>query len=169
MSRNAEFNFAAAAARTPLISWLLLLAGALAGALSAERHAAIGEEHESLARQAGRLERRSAPAPARHAAARNSAPAERRGDAAFPWENALREIELAIDPRIALLGLDTETASARTRLDGEARDIGDILAFAERLRASPLARRVLLAAHETRQAPSGAILGFTLQIDWDAE
>lgn len=170
MGRIADFDFARAGAGIPLLSWLLLLAGVLAGIVVAERYDALAEEGERLTRQLDRLERKANPPVARRApAAQKSAPAERNESAPFPWEIVLRELEQAVDKRVALLALDTERATARTRLVAEARAIGDALDFAARLRDSPATRRVLLLAHETRQTPAGAVTGFTLQIEWKPE
>jgi hypothetical protein len=170
MRRIADFNFAVARYGYPALAWVLLLAGGLASMAVAERYGAIAEEHESLIRQAGRLERKLKPPVVRRApAAQKSALAERHETGPFPWDIVLREIEIAVDPRVALLSLDTDMTAARTRLVAEARTIDDALGFAARLRDTPVARRVLLLAHETKKAPAGTVIGFTLQIDWDIE
>lgn len=138
--------------------------------MAADQYSALNDERETLARQTGRLERKLVPpAVKRTPATQKSALAGRQEIAAFPWETVLRELELAVDSRVALLNLDTDTTTRRTRLDAEARNIDDALGFAERLREIPLARRVLLLAHETRKAPAGAVIGFSLQIDWDPD
>jgi hypothetical protein len=170
MRRIADFNFAVASTGYPISAWVLLLAGGLAGVAVAERYGALAEEQESLTRQLGRLERKLKPPVVRRApVAQKSALAERHEAAPFPWDIVLREIEIAADPRVALLSLDTDMTAARTRLVAEARTIDDALGFAARLRDTPVARRVLLLAHETKKAPAGAVIGFTLQIDWDPE
>jgi hypothetical protein len=149
---------------------VLLLVGGLASVTVAEQYGTIAEEHESLMRQAGRLERKLKPPVVRRApVAQKSALAERHETVPFPWDSVLREIEIAVDPRVALLSLDTDMTAARTRLVAEARTIDDALDFAARLRDTPIARRVLLLAHETKKAPAGTVIGFTLQIDWDIE
>jgi len=170
MRRIADFNFAVASTGYPVFAWVLLLAGGLASVAVAERYGALAEEQESLTRQLGRLERKLKPPGVRSASvAQKSALAERHEAAPFPWDTVLREIEIAVDPRIALLSLDTDMTAARTRLVAEARTIDDALGFAARLRDTPVARRVLLLAHETKKAPAGTVIGFTLQIDWDSE
>jgi hypothetical protein len=170
MRRIADFNFAVAGTGHPVFAWLLLLAGGVASAMMADKYIDADHENESLVRQAGRLERKAKPPVAsRTSVAQKSALAGRREVAPFPWDTALREIELAVDSRVALLNLDTEAVARRTRIDAEARNIDDALGFADRLRASPVVTRVLLLAHETKKAPVGAVIGFTLQIDWDIE
>jgi len=168
-TRGTDFEFAAGAGH-PWPAWLLCGIGIAAAAFAADGYFAAVDENERLTRQAGRLERKAPAAAVRRAApAQNSALAGRRNDAAFPWDLLLREVELAVDARVALLNLDTETAARRTRLDAEARSIDDALAFAERLRAAPVVARVLLLSHETRKSPAGAVFGFTMQIDWSVE
>lgn len=170
MRRIADLNFAVTRTGYPAFAWVLLLTGGLASVTVAERYGALAEEQESLTRQLGRLERKLKPPDVRRApVAQKSALAERHEAAPFPWDIVLREIEIAVDPRIALLSLDTDMTAARTRLVAEARTIDDALGFAARLRDTPVARRVLLLAHETKKAPAGALIGFTLQIDWDLE
>ena len=170
MRRIADLNFAVAHAGYPVFAWLLLAAGGLASMVVAERYGAAQTENETLTRQAGRLERKLMPPVAKRAAStQKSALAERHDAAPFPWDTVLREIEIAADPRIALLSLDTDMMAARTRLVAEARTIDDALGFAARLRDTPVARRVLLLAHETKKAPAGTVIGFTLQIDWDPD
>lgn len=170
MRRIEDFNFAVARAGYPVFAWLLLLAGGLASMVVAERYSTADAEHETSTRQAGRLERKLTPPVAKRAAStQKSALAERHDAAPFPWDTVLREIEIAVDPRVALLSLDTDMTAARTRLVAEARTVDDALGFAERLRDTPVARRVLLLAHETKKAPAGTVIGFTLQIDWDLE
>lgn len=169
MRRIADFNFASERRGYPLLAWLLLLAGAAANVMIADRYAVAEEEHALLERRIARLERRLAPAadPARET--QKSALALRRQAPDFPWDEALTALEAAIDRDIALLALESDAAAGSTRLSGEARDIDHILAFAERLRGSPAVRRALLAAHDTRQSPAGAATGFVLQIDWRRE
>jgi hypothetical protein len=170
MRRIADFNFAVARPGHPVFAWLLLLAGGLGSIVVAEQYSAMEEEHDTLSRQAGRLERKfKPPAVSRAPAAQKSALAERHEATPFPWDIVLRELEIAVDPHVALLSLDTDRVASRTRLVAEARNIDDALGFAERLRDTPVARRVLLLAHETKKSPAGMVIGFTLQIDWNLE
>jgi Tfp pilus assembly protein PilN len=166
MRRIADFNFASDRRGYPFLAWLLLLCGSVAQIVIADRYAAAEEAHAVAERRIARLERRLAPVAAVAPATQKSALAERRQTPTFPWNEALTALEAAIDRDIALLALESDAAAGTTRLSGEARDIDDILAFAERLRASPAVRRALLAAHDTRQTPAGAAIGFVLQIEW---
>jgi len=161
-------NFVAPARRFSPVSWLLLAVGVAAGAILADRYLAAEETRAGLAFEAERLERQLRPAAvAAGAAVQKSAPAGRPAQQTFPWDDVLREIELATDRRVALLALDTEAAAGRTRLEAEARSIEDALDFAERLRASPLVDRSFLLAHEIRESPAGPVTGFSLQVEWN--
>lgn len=169
MRRIADFNFATQRTGYPLLAWLLLLIGAIANVMIADRYAMAEEEHDLLAHRIMRLERQLEPASAGQARdAKKSALAERRQTPELPWEEALATLETATDRDIALLALESDAAARSMRLTGEARDIDGVLAFAERLRAAPIARRVLLATHDIRQTPGGAVTGFVLQIEWRA-
>lgn len=169
--RSRTFDFVATEAATPLLAWIALLAGALLLVLAADGYTAAMEEYERLSRQADKLQRRAKTADlaSRSAAAEKSAPAGRRTATPFPWDLVLREIELAADRSVALTSLDTDVALQRTRLVAEARSIDAALAFASRLRATPLASQVLLLTHEAKKDPAGPVVGFSLQIDWSRE
>lgn len=170
MRRIADINFAVTRDAHPLFAWVLLLAGGTASMAVTGQYGAIVEERESQIRQIGRLERRLAPPVMRHGSvAQQPAQANLRESAPFPWSVVLGEIERAVDPRIALLSFETDITAARTRLVAEARTINDALGFAARLRAAAAVRRVLLLAHETRQEQVGAVIGFTLQIEWSID
>ena len=169
MFRPADFNFVADGERRSALAWALLIAGALALAVAADDYAAAAAANERLAGQVERLKRKAKAAPAAVAApGQKSAPAERRDAAPAPWDSLLREIELAADARVALLSLDTDTAARRTRIVAEAKNIDDALAFAARLRDSPLIDAVVLVGHEARKGHAIPVVGFTLQLDWSA-
>lgn len=67
---------------------------------------------------------------------------------------------------VALLNLNHEGGSRRLRLQAEARNIDDALAFAERLRKSGRFSEVVLGSHERRKSTGMDVLGFTLQASW---
>lgn len=167
-----SYDFARPEAAVPPLAWLALLAGALLLAAAAYGYAGALDEHERLTRQIDKFERRTRlVAPARKTAAAGTAAASttlagRAEKQPFPWDLALREIELAVDKSVALTGIDTETDQRRTRIVAEARAIDDALAFVTRLRDTPLVRQAVLLAHERKE---GGVIGFTLQIDWSFE
>jgi hypothetical protein len=172
MPGKQDFNFVADGERPMAIAWVLLVLGAIAMAIVADGFAAASADNEQLLRQAERLQRTSkvsVSADRRKSGEKKSAVATRHDNATFPWDVVLTEVELAFDSRVALLSLDTEAPARRTRLTGEARTIDDALAFAGRLRESPLVREALLVSHEARKDGPVPVIVFTLQIDWSAQ
>jgi hypothetical protein len=167
------FDFAVAEASTSPLAWLALIGGSLLFAMAADRYVAAADEHERLVRQEERLKRKAgaaAPFAAQSASAEKSVPAGRRDiPSAFPWDEMLREVELAADSRVAFLGLDTDASQRRSRISAEARNIEDALAFAARLADSPLAGKVLLLSHETKKNRPVPVIDFALQVDWSVE
>lgn len=167
--RAGTYNFVAAEAAIPPLAWVALLAGALLLWAAVDDYTAVAAEQERLTRQADKLQRRARIiATANPPAAEKSAAAGRHEAPPFAWDLVLREIELAADRSVALASLDTDAGQRRSRIVAEARHIDDALAFMARLRATPLASRVLLVAHEAKKDPAGPVVGFSLQIDWEA-
>lgn len=172
MLRTDAFNFAADRDRLPALAWGLLVAGALAFAFAADGFADANGKNERLAGQVERLKRKAKSMAAIASAGSSAAPkarmAARSESPRPPWDSLLREIELAADARVALLSLDTDAAAGRTRIVGEAKNIDDVLGFADRLRGSPLVDGVILLGHESRKGHAIPVVGFTLQLDWSA-
>ncbi len=173
MTLRRTFDFAVAEKSTPPFSWLALIGGALLFAMAADRYLAAADEHERLVRQEERLKRKvgaAVPFAMLPVSAEKSAPAGRRDiSSPFPWDEMLREVELAADSRVAFLGLDTDAPQRRSRISAEARNIDDALAFTARLADSPLAGKVLLLSHETKKNRTVPVIDFALQVDWSVE
>lgn len=184
MTRLADFNFVAVGERLPLPVWVLLVAGAVALVIVADNYATVAADNERLTDRVERFKRKekstlagvsaasaAAPVGARaggDAAGQKSALVTRRDASIPPWDSLLREIELAVDARVALLSVDTDATARRTRIIAEAKTIDDALAFAARLRESPLIDAVLLLAHESKKSQAIPVVGFTLQLEWSA-
>lgn len=178
MAMQADFNFIADGERQSLAAWALLIAGVLVLIATADNFAAAAADNQRLTDQVERFKRKGKSAVATAVAplaARNGAPqqpsasAERRDVPVPPWDSLLREVELAADASVGLLSVDTDVAARHTRIAAEARNIDDALAFAARLRESPLIDGVLLLAHESKKSQAVAVVGFTLQLEWSAE
>jgi hypothetical protein len=166
------FNFVVEGERPGALAWLLLAIGVIALGIVADGYAAASADNEQLVRQSERLQRRAktvAVAERRSAGAQKSAVATRQDKAPFPWDSVLTEVELVADRNVALLSMNTDSSARRTRLTAEARTINDALAFASRLRESPLVREALLASHEARKDGPVPVIAFTLQVDWRVE
>ncbi|MBI4996104.1 MAG: hypothetical protein HZA64_12335 [Rhodocyclales bacterium] len=172
MSGKREVNFVVEGERPGALAWSLLAIGAIALGVVADGFATASTDNEQLVRQSERLQRRAktvAVAERRSAGAQKSAVATRRDPAPFPWDSVLTEVELVADRSVALLSMSTDAAARRTRLTAEARNIADALAFAGRLRESPLVGDALLVSHEARKEGPVAVIAFTLQIAWRSE
>jgi hypothetical protein len=165
------FNFVAGGDRPIALAWLLLALGIIAMALVADNFAAVGSDTDRLERQADRFQRKSKVVVAdnRKSEAEKSVVVVRHPGDAFPWDSVLTEMELAVDNRVALLGLNTEVAARRTMLTGEARNIDDVLAFAARLRESPLVREAFLVSHEVHRNGPVPVVAFSVQVLWSVE
>jgi hypothetical protein len=172
MAGKRDVNFVVDGERPGALAWLLLAIGAVALGVVADGFAGASADNEQLVRQAERQQRRAktvAVAERRGAGAQKSAVATRREQAPFPWDSVLTEVELGADRSIALLSMNTEAPARRTRLTAEARNIDDALAFATRLRESPLVAEALLVSHQARKDGPVAVISFTLQIAWRPE
>jgi hypothetical protein len=171
MNRLRVFDFLGTETTTAPIAWLILLAGGWWFANAADDYSAVVEENEQLVRKIDQLQRRVKLASAAVAvdAAGEPTPSLRHKNESFPWDLVLREIELAADRSVALRSLDTDGGQRRTRIVAETRSIDDALAFVGRLRATPLADKVLLLSHEMKRDAAVQIVGFSLRIDWNVE
>jgi Tfp pilus assembly protein PilN len=165
------FNFVGDGDRPIAAAWLLLVLGIIAMAIVADNFAAVGADTDRLERQAERFQRKSKTLVSDHRKPEpeKSAVVVRRQGDAFPWDSVLTELELAVDSHVALLGLNTEVAARRTMLTGEARNIDDVLAFAARLRESPLVREAFLVSHEVRRDGPVPVVAFSVQVLWSVE
>ena len=155
--------------RPGLASWLVLAVGAVLAGLAADHYLAAVELNEQLTERVEQLGHRAAAAARTHrrqGAEPKSAPVVRQAAADFPWELVLRELELAVGDRVAILSLDTDAAALHSRISAEARTIDDALALVSALRSSPIVREAFLLSHEARKGTPVPVIGFTLQVDW---
>jgi hypothetical protein len=158
--------------RPGLAAWVLLVVGAIAIAVSMDGYTAATAENEQLLRQVERFKRKekaTVSVQARRTNEQKSVVAVRLETKAFPWDMVLREIELATDDRVALLSLETNAGTRKTRVGAEARNIDDALAFVSRLRESPLVREAFLLSHEAKKGTPVEVIGFTMEINWSTE
>lgn len=160
---------------------LLLVLGAAAVAAVAADYLAAAEELQLLEARQARLEQqtRQVRSQARYSgAARRLADAgdqARTGEQAaeraieqlrLPWDRVLREIEALTPPAVALLSIESQGQTRVLRLTGEARTMGDAVAYVGRLRASPWIDAVYLSSHEERPADAVKVIRFSLDAAW---
>jgi hypothetical protein len=76
----------------------------------------------------------------------------------------IARIEQAWSPDIALLSLETRNVGAQGKLDGEATDLGQVYAFAERLRGERHDMVVALLRHGTKPNDPASPVLFSLSL-----
>ena len=171
MNPRLHLDFVAPPPR-PALSWLCLLVGAGCLALAADRYAVAEDNLMQAEQQLIRTQRQYRELLADATSTRGDKASRGQGmqreqmllnDAARPdWKNTLVAVEAALDKDIALLALNQEDGGRRLRLQAEARNIDDALAFADRLRASGKFSEVMLGSHERHQSTGMDVLGFML-------
>jgi hypothetical protein len=85
---------------------------------------------------------------------------------ALPWDGLFADVEAAVVPDIALLGVQPDTRGRLVNLEGEARDLKALLTFLARLEAAPGLLDAHLKRHEIRQNDPNRPLAFTIQAKW---
>lgn len=193
MAARRDFNFLVEGERPSLAAWFVLLAGIALLAVAADDYDRLAGDAEQLGRQAERLKRKAkvvAPTPVGRRGTDQCRPSDGRpvdarpdcaenakspagagvpSAVAFPWDIVLREIEFAADSRIAMLSVETDAPLRQTRIAAEVRNIDDALAFADRLRDSPMVREAFLLSHEAKKGTPVPVLGVTLQVSWRSD
>ncbi|MCG6877296.1 MAG: PilN domain-containing protein, partial [Betaproteobacteria bacterium] len=82
-----------------------------------------------------------------------------------PWDALFRELEAAAGDGVALLAIQPDPTSRRVRIAGEARELGAVLGYVERLEAREGLAHVHLLGHEMRDAAPRPV-AFTLIAQW---
>lgn len=167
-----HLDFAAQPTFLPRWSVALLSAGLLASTTVALNYQAAIDDLAALELQRARLERRSASAGAGTATAQHqfTAPAaEAARQLRQPWDTLLRDLEGAVgesDEALALLSIEPDSAQRQLRITGEARQLGDILAFVGRLEGAPSLQHPTLTGHQSRQSDGEPVVAFTILAGW---
>lgn len=86
---------------------------------------------------------------------------------AAPWDNLFAEVEAAVIPDVALLGVQPDPRTRLLLLEGEARDLKALLTFLARLEAAPGLIDAHLTRHEIRSNDPNRPLGFTVRARWN--
>jgi len=84
----------------------------------------------------------------------------------LPWDAVFADVEAAVIPDIALLGVQPDPRARLVNLEGEARDLTALLTFLARLEAAPALGEVHLKRHEIRLSDPNHPLAFTIQARW---
>lgn len=85
---------------------------------------------------------------------------------ALPWDGLFADIEAAVVPDVALLGVQPDTRGRLVNVEGEARDLKALLTFLARLEGAPGLVDAHLTRHEIRQNDPNRPLAFTIQAKW---
>jgi hypothetical protein len=173
MKRDIEIDFLAVQPRVPRAGAALLATGMLLAALAGWRFVSLQEEARRLeagieALRPGRVVRTRTRAADHDAAAALAQARAVHARLAAPWGELFAEVEAAIGPDVALLGIQPDLANARVAITGEARTMGHGLAFADRLNRGKALGETLLTAHEVRVQDPRRPVRFTLQARWRA-
>lgn len=83
-----------------------------------------------------------------------------------PWDLLLQDMEGAVDDSVALLSVEPDPARQQLRIIGEARQVGDALAFVRRLEGAASLQRPTLASNQSRQSGGTPVVVFTIQAGW---
>jgi hypothetical protein len=169
-----DINFALRRPRVSGLGGALLLLGVSAGCVVAWNYAEAHTQLEQAQARLARLQRSASSTP--RPAVQTSGPRE--DDKAHlkvssqlrrPWSGLLSEIDLVSSPAIALLSVESQGQSRTLRITGDAKSMGDAVAYVNRLRQSSLIEAVYLSQHEDRLAGPVHVVRFSLDATWKAQ
>lgn len=86
----------------------------------------------------------------------------------LPWDALLHELEVQVDPAVALLSIEAQGQARSLRLSGEAKNMADVVVFVTRLRQSASVSAATLSSHEEKMAGPVKVLRFNLDVTWKA-
>lgn len=168
-----HFDFKTPSTRPTLWGMLLLLIGlgALGAALvdmQQARHA-----HEARVAQLAALEQTlQQRKPVRRAAVRSTtndaaqiARARVRASLDYSWQPAFAALQATFTPKIALVSLEGSQAKKQLRVVGEARQLADAVAYANRLGLQSGVLRTALLQHEMQERDAQHPVRFTLLLE----
>jgi Tfp pilus assembly protein PilN len=167
-----RINVLASSTRPSALGWLLLVAGAMAFAVAWWDHGDAGAERalvqSRLAQKAPAPRARAAPTSAVGETEAIKARQRAMAQLSLPWARWLGALEALPGQRVALLALDLQGDAATVRLNAEARDIRQALAYLSALRASPEVASAELSTHEQLRVGEADVLRFTIDLRWKA-
>ena len=83
-----------------------------------------------------------------------------------PWADLFHAVEAADASGLAVLALTPNARDRTLRLAGEARSMGELLAYVERMAAQPTLRQVHLLGYSTAVRDGVSVVTFTLAATW---
>lgn len=170
-----DFDLSPTRARVPPMSWLLLVAGALAVTLAAFQFQTASGQHLREARELRALEvslneTRAGGAvralPQDVHSARATAAVVR--ELQVPWATLFAALESVAGRNVALLSVEPSALRQEVRIVAEAKTSGAMLDFLEALRAQSL-REVVLVSHQLQAQTPGAPIRFQARALWGSQ
>jgi hypothetical protein len=171
-------DFVPRRARPSLPGWLLLAAGLLAAFAALIEYQAIVERRDELASQVARLQRaqnkpvstdrqrRSERSNERAAATERLAVARVAATLATPWASLLPLLESASNADVALLTLDADNSKAQIAIEGDARTLEAVFAYADRLGAQAGFANVQVQNYQFQKRGGIEVVHFRLTTRW---
>ena len=168
-----HFDFRAPSTRPTVWGVLLLLIGLVALGASLISMQQTRHAHEARAEQLAALEQTlQQRKPARRAAARSTtgdaaqlARARVRASLDYSWQPAFAALQATFTPRIALISLEGSQAKKQLRVVGEARQLADAVAYANKLSLQPGVLGTALLQHEMQERDPQRPVRFTLMME----
>lgn len=168
-----QFDFQAPSTRPSISGAILLLAGVVALGASVWDMQQARRTHDARVAELAALEqtlqqrkpRRSAPVRSTAGDAAQLARARVRANLDYSWQPAFAALQAAFTPKIALISLEGSQARKQLRLIGEARELADAVAYANKLDLQPGVLRTSLLQHERQERDAYHPIRFTLLLE----
>lgn len=158
--------------RTSTLGYLLLLAGAgLATAVASEYQSVaiqIQGQEEALQelREPPRRPSETDPRLVRERDQRLAGAANVIDQLAIPWDALFRSLEGIDEKEVALLSLSPDAVKKQLKLGVEAKSLGAMLSFHNKLEHAPIFREVSLSQHEIAQQEPNQPVRFNISANW---
>jgi hypothetical protein len=162
------------ASRARWIGWLSLALAVPAVVLTSEAYSRAAQTWELAQSRNTHLQGRLQADSPRRATAPPDAPtlaAIRRANAVIdqlsvPWADLFDAVEAADARGLGVLSLTPNARDRTLRLAGEARSMGELLAYVERMAAQPTLRQVHLLGYSTVVRDGVSVVSFSLAATW---
>ncbi|MBI1397106.1 MAG: hypothetical protein GC151_14110 [Betaproteobacteria bacterium] len=174
-ARTLRMDFSRPRSSGRLLGSILLVAGIATGALLYGEYADLQAERARWADRLAdtqRLARRALPslaaeeAPSREVALEIGRANEVLDQLNLGWDRLFGDIESAVTPDVAMLGIQPNPRARSVTIDGEAKDLNGLLTFLARLEGTSSMDRVFLASHEVRTSDPQRPIDFKIQATW---
>lgn len=167
------FDFRPPSTRPTLWGVILLLIGLLALGASLVVMEQTRRAHEARVEQLAALEQTlQQRKPVRRATTRSTtgdaaqlARARVRANLDYSWQPAFAALQATFTPKIALVSLEGSQTKKQLRIVGEARQLADAVAYANKLGLQPGVLRTALLQHEMQERDAQHPVRFTLMLE----